>query len=245
MPAHQQHKGSAGRLPDSRIGPQPKRVSKEIITRFEKLKDMAGTVSDVLDQMGIVGCVGTSSLRPTIASARVVGTAITVRNVTQRNAPYANAERKEVRMAEVEGINQAEPGDVLVIQGLRNISNMGGIMATIAERQGLAGAVVDGGIRDVGHSRSLNFPIWSKDISPVTGKWRAVTEEVNGPVVIDGISIQAGDLVIADETGVCFVPQHLVEEVIKRCEAAASKEDSWSDALDKGMSIPDIVKRIY
>ena len=148
-------------------------------------------------------------------------------------------------MAEIEGVNQAEPGDVLVIQGLRDISNMGGIIATISKRQGLAGAVVDGGIRDIGHSRSLNFPIWSKDVSPITGKWRVVTEEINGKVTIHGISVQPGDLVIADETGVCFVPQNLIEDVLKKCEAIHDKEGEWVENLDKGLSIPAIVKKIY
>ena len=59
--------------------------------------------------------------------------------------------------------------------------------------------MVDGGVRDVGQSRSIGFPIWSRDISPITGKWRCVTVEVNGPVSIAGLAVRPGDLVIADE----------------------------------------------
>ena len=245
MPERKQHKGSAGRVPDERIGPQPKRPKKAVIERYQKLKDATGTISDVLDQMGIVGCIGASELRPTISNASIVGIAITVRNVPQRRNTHVNSTEKQVLMAEVEGIHQADPGDVLVIQGLRDISNMGGIMATTAKRQGIAGAVVDGGVRDVGHSRSIDFPIWSRDVSPVTGKWRIVTEEINGKVTIAGITVQPGDLVIADETGVCFVPQNLIEDVLERCEAADKKEEKWVQGLDKGMSIPDLVKQIF
>jgi len=239
------HKGSAGRLPDDKIGPQPTRVSKKVIDRFLKLNDLSGTVSDVLDDMGIIGSIGSSEFRPTIASTRIVGQAITIRNVPRRKDMYINATEKTNTMSEIEGINQADPGDVLVIQGLRHMSNMGGVMATVAKRQKLAGAVVDGGVRDVGHSRSLDFPIWSRDISPVTGKWRVVTEEVNGKVAIAGITVEPGDLVVADETGVCFVPQKLIGEVLDRCEATHSKEEKWIDGLDKGMSIPDLVKKIF
>jgi len=245
MQVKQLHKTSVGRLSDERIGPQPNRIGKDVVARYLKLTDMAGTVSDVLDDLGIIGTIPASRLRPTIAAARICGTAITVRNVPRRMDAFAAAGEKKVTMAEIEGINQAEAGDVLVIEGLRDISNMGGVMATIASKQGLAGAVVDGGVRDVGHSRSLNFPIWSKDISPITGKWRAVTEEVNGTASVHGITIQAGDLVVADETGICFVPQHLVLEVIDRCEAADNKEDDWITNLDKGMSLPEVVKKIY
>ena len=245
MAKSRRHKGSAGRVPDERIGSTPPRPAKGIIERYQKLNDATGTISDVLDQMGIVGCIGASELRPTIPTARIVGIAITVRNVPQRRNTHVNSTEKQVLMAEVEGIHQADPGDILVIEGLPHISNMGGIMATTAKRQGLAGAVVDGGVRDVGHSRSIDFPIWSKDISPVTGKWRLVTEEINGKVTIMGISVQPGDLVVADETGVCFVPQHLIDDVLERCEAADQKENKWVQGLDKGMSIPDLVKQIF
>jgi regulator of RNase E activity RraA len=245
MQEHKRHRGAAGRIADEKIGPEPKRATQEVIERFKSLADLAGTVSDALDELGIVGCVGASELRPTIPDRRIVGCAITVRNAPQRRDPHINVTENHNLMTEVEGINQADPGDVLVIEGLRHISNMGGIMATTAKRQGLAGAVVDGGVRDVGHSRSLGFPIWSRDISPVTGKWRIVTEEINVPVTIAGIKVHPGDLVVADETGVCFVPQDLIAEVLKRCEAADKKEEAWVSGLDKGMSIPELVKKIY
>jgi 4-hydroxy-4-methyl-2-oxoglutarate aldolase len=245
MTERKRQREAAGVLPNDKIGASPKRIKKSVIERFLKLNDLSSTVSDILDNMGIVGSVGSSTLRPTIPAARIVGTAITVRNVPQRKDPHVVATDKRNFMAEIEGINQSDPGDVLVIQGLRYISNMGGIMATCSKRQGLAGAVVDGGVRDVGHSRSLDFPIWSKDVSPVTGKWRVVTEEINGKVTIHGITVEPGDLVIADETGVCFVPQNLVEDVLKKCEAIHSQEGGWVENLDKGLSIPDIVKKIY
>jgi regulator of RNase E activity RraA len=239
------NKGSAGKLPEDRIGPSPKRVSKAIVDRFLALNDLSSTISDVLDDRGIIGAFGSSHLPPTIPGSRIVGTAITVRNVPQRLDMNVAAKTKSNLMTEIEGIYQCDPGDVLVIQGLRHVSNMGGVMATTAHRQKLAGAIVDGGIRDVGQSRSLNFPIWSRDISPVTGKWRVVTEEVNGRVTINGIMVDAGDLVVADETGICFVPGDIVEDVLAECEAIHNTEGGWISGLDKGMSIPDLVKKIY
>lgn len=239
------HKGSAGFLPNSRIGPQPERLAPEILERFRRLNDLTGTLSDILDSKGIRATIGSSRLKPTLPAARIVGQAITVRNTSHQNDPYVAVSQNDNRMSEVEGIHQCETGDVLVIQGLPDVSNMGGIMATIAKRQGLSGAVVDGGVRDVGHSRSLDFPIWSKDISPVTGKWRCVTQEINGTVNVMGVSVNPGDLVVADETGVCFLPLDLVEEALVHCEAAHNKEEDWVQRLDAGMSIPDLVQRIY
>lgn len=245
MAVQKRHKGNAGFISDDRIGPTPKTVDAKIIARYKKLNDATGTISDILDSKGIRGTIGASLLKPSIGTATIVGRAITVRNTPQPIDPYAAVSADDNLMCEVEGIHQCDPGDVLVIQGLEDISNMGGIMATVAKRQGLSGAVVDGGVRDIGHSRKLGFPVWSKNVSPITGKWRCVTQEINGTVEIFGLSVTPGDLVVADETGVCFVPQALIVEVLEQCEAADAKEIEWVEKLDKGLSIPDLVQRIY
>jgi regulator of RNase E activity RraA len=240
-----QHRGSAGRLPVERIRATPKPIAADILDRYRKLVDLSSTISDILDRRGIVGAFGASNLPPTIGSARAIGRAITVRNARQPLDVRAVQEQGANMMTEIEGMHQADPGDVLVIEGLRDISNMGGVMATVAHATGLAGAIVDGGIRDVGHSRSLGFPIWARDVSPVTGKWRAVTQEINGPVTINDITVHAGDLVVADETGIVFVPAAIVEDVLVECEAIQAKENDWMKQIQNGLSIPDLVKKIF
>ncbi len=84
----------------------------------------------------------------------------------------------------------------------------------------------------------MGFPIWSRDISPITGKWRCVTVEVNGTVAIAGIPVRPGDLVIADETGTCFVPQRLIETVLPLAEAITMKEREVMREIDGGIPIP-------
>ena len=238
-------KGSAGLMADEQIRAQPRRVSKAIIDRFLALEDLAGTVSDALDQLGITGVIGASTLIPTIAGRRAVGTAITLRNVPQKTDPHLALTTELNLMSEIEAIHQAEPGDVLVIQGVPDVSNMGGIIATICTRQKLAAAVVDGGIRDVNKSRSLGFPIWSRQITPLTGKWRVISAEVNGTITVAGMTVRAGDLVVADETGTCFIPQDHVEEVLAICEVTDKKEAGWVEDLGRGMTIPDVMKHLY
>lgn len=235
----------SGALAPELIRPTGPRVPRETIERFLALEDLSGTISDVLDKLGVRGAVGASILPPTIGTARIVGPAVTVRNVPQELDPWKKASANDNRMTEIEGINQGDPGDVLVIQGLRDVSNMGGIMASLAKRQGLAGAVVDGGVRDVGQSRRIGFPVWSRDISPITGKWRCVTVEVNGPVNIAGIAVRPGDLVIADETGTCFVPHALIEQVLPLAEAVTYSEREWMQQIDGGISVPAFAKALY
>lgn len=225
--------------------PAPVRISADVINRFALLEDLSSTVSDVLDELGLVGAVGTSILKPTLPQHRVIGTAITVRNIEQRRDAYANVSERSWQMAEILALEDAKPGDVLLIEGVADVSNMGGLIATIAKRQGVVGAVVDGGVRDVGHSRGMDFPVWSRDISPVTGKWRCTTQEINGMATVAGISAVAGDLVIADETGFCVIPREHVEGVLVRCEEISRWEKAIDANIADGMPIHAIVDSLY
>jgi regulator of RNase E activity RraA len=148
-------------------------------------------------------------------------------------------------MAEFEAHNLAQPGDVLVIQGVPNMSNMGGISALTGKRQGEVGAIVQGGVRDIAHSRALDYPVWSSDITPVTGKWRLETVEINGPIQIGEVRVAPGDLVVADDTGVCFIPRDVVLEVLEGAEKKAKAEDVRCKAIDDGIPVPDISRATY
>ncbi len=236
---------TAGLLETGMVRPKGAATPKEIIDRFLALEDLSGTISDVLDKLGIRGVIGASILLPTITTARIVGSAVTVRNVPQELDPLQSVTSNENRMTEIEGIQSGDPGDVLVIQGLRDTSNMGGIMASLAQRQQFAGAVVDGGVRDVGQSRRIGFPVWLRDISPITGKWRCVTVEVNGTVNIAGIAVRPVDLVIADDTGTCFVPQHLIAKVLPMAEDITMKERQVMREIDAGIKIPALARALF
>jgi len=119
MPIGSARAPSGALSPDLIRSPGP-RVSRETIDRFLALEDLSGTVSDVLDKLGVRGAVGASILRPSITSARIVGAAVTVRNVPQELQALKKSDAADNRMTEIEGINQGEAGDVLVIQGLRD-----------------------------------------------------------------------------------------------------------------------------
>lgn len=227
------------------VKPLENRIPPQTIQRFLAIEDLTGTVSDALDGFGIVGAIPSSRLRPTIPDARVAGTALTVRNVPAERDPFHNVGKHNSGLGEMEGHNQAQPGDVLVVEGAPGISGLGGISATTGKRQGEVGAVVDGGVRDVKSSRAVDYPIWSLDITPVTGKWRIKTVEINGVVKIQGITVRAGDLVVADETGVCFVPHDLVERVLARCEEIVKGETEKYNLVTSGLPVVDLVNRPY
>ena len=213
------------------------RLDKAVLDGFRALGDLTGTTSDAMDECRINGVVPGSTLRPTDAKARVVGRAITVLN-QRREA----GEMKKSGLGEIEAHNLAEPGDVLVIQGIGGVSSMGGVSASVGKRQGEAGAIVDGAVRDIDHSRNIGYPIWCSSVSPITGKWRIQTVAINRPVSICGISVSPGDLVIADEVGVCFVPLERAAEVLAVAQRLTKREDDRLAKLESGMPLKEWIK---
>ena len=215
-----------------------------IVDGFRALPDLTGTTSDVLDELGIVGTVPAALLRPNDPTARIAGRALTVHNIPAA-APVAEKVKAGVSgLGEIEAHNLAEPGDVLVVQGIDQVSNLGGMSATIGHRQGEIGAVVDGGARDVDHSRAIGLPVWSKSVSPITGKWRVETIAVNKQVTICGVTVNPGDLVLADETGVCFVPRARAAEVLQRAQRSAAAEKLRDQKIASGVSIAELIGKV-
>ncbi|MBX7059919.1 MAG: hypothetical protein K1X75_17795 [Leptospirales bacterium] len=237
---------ATGLVDPSKIRPRPPQIDANLIGRLKKLQDLSASIADVLDNFGVDGAVGASILRPTMAGKTIIGTAITVRKTPAREAPATLLKEGRSDLGEIEGANQLRAGDILVIEGQANVSAMGGIMSTICKRQGGIGAVVDGGVRDIEHSIHIDFPIWSSHVTPITGKWRSVVEEINGPVSIAGCKVFAGDLVVADGTGVVFIPQQLAEKVIEQIEAISQKEDAFRDALmsSSTASLTDLLRAV-
>ena len=220
---------------------QVPRPPQGVIEGFLALGDATGIVSDVMDELGIPsGVVGASVMKPTLTGSCIVGPALTVRNILQREHVYEAARRHVNKMAEFEAHNLALPGDVIVIDGVAGISNMGGISAQTGKRQGESGAVVFGGVRDIGHSRRIGYPIWASEFTPVTGKWRIETVEINGEVVVAGVRVAPGDIVLADDAGVCFIPRVRAAEVLALAQQKSAAEAAKCQAIDDGTAVADL-----
>src|SRR4029077_13902321 len=132
-----------GRIADEHIRmmsvPRP---PQGVVERFKSLGDCTGVISDTMDELGIpLGVVGASVLKPTMPGTVMVGPALTLRNILQRIDPLQGASDHVNKMAEFECHNLATPGDVLVIDGVPHVSNMGGNSAQRGKRQGGGGAI--------------------------------------------------------------------------------------------------------
>ena len=216
-----------------------------VLERFRNLADLAGTVSDAMDDLGLSGAIPASSLAPSLAGQRVVGQAVTVRNVERAESATVAAASRVGLMGEHEAYNLSKPGNVVVIEGLPGVSNMGGQSATLASLAGCAGAVIDGSYRDPGVSRGRGFPIWARGVTPITGKWRLRTVAINGPVRIAGVSVEAGDLVVADDAGVVFIPFARIADVLREAERIHAGDSRQKQDIDAGIDLATLAATRY
>ncbi len=221
------------------------RPGKDVIDGFLALTDLAGTVSDAMDELGIHGAIPAATLQPMLPGARMVGPALTVRNIMQPVPPTLGAMARKSGQADIEAHNLAQPGDVLVIEGVAGISSLGGNSANVGKRQGEAGAIVDGATRDVATARAIGYPIWARGVSLITGKWRVETVAINGPVQVGGVPVNAGDLMVADDNGVCIVPRARIAEVLARAQALSAGEEERNRDVAAGLSVVELANKAY
>jgi len=235
-----------GLIPVERIRTwQVPRPRKSLLRELLQYDGLTPTLSDILDSMGLTGAIPGSVLKPVLAGKKIAGPVITLKYIPERSVPAQSFhDRARAKLADREAYALTEPGDVVVIDGagMAEVSAMGGLSTTVAKSYGLAGNIVDCGVRDVAEMRNLDYPVWSRGVTPITGKFRFEALEINGPVVCAGVQVSPGDLAVADDTGVAFIPQKHIGEVVRRAVEASQKEESLIEALGKGSSLGEIKK---
>src|SRR5216684_3111931 len=96
---------------------------------------------------------------------------------------------------------------VMVVEDGADIAGMGGLMGTTMSARGYTGAVIEGGVRDVGHLRKLGFPVYATGIVPSTSVRHYRFAGANIPVQCDGVEVKPMDILVADADGVVVVPR--------------------------------------
>jgi len=213
-----------------------------LVAAYQALTDLTGPIADAMDLLGLAAAtIAATELIPMVPGLRLVGPALTVRNLPARQGIAAAVAAGRSGLGEIEAHNICQCGDVLVIEGVAQCSSLGGMAAEIAQREGEAGAVVDGGVRDIAGARALGFPIFARSVSPLTGKWRVETVEINGPVRIAGVRVDPGDLVCGDENGLVIVPRAAVATVLDLIVTRiAPWEATRTAAIRRGASLAEL-----
>ena len=148
----------------------------------------------------------------------------------------------------LDALKVAEPGDVIVVDaaGETETSIWGGLMAGLCLQKGVAGAVVDGAVRDVDEVRDLGFPLIARAIvprsthSPYSKRLEPI--EINVPIVCGGALVDPGDIILADEIGAVAVPRDEAAAVLERALAQAELEEATRQRINAGKTVDELLE---
>ena len=197
------------------------------------------SVADAMEQLYGQKAYMYHDMRP-LAKTKFAGPAVTVM--------LKKEEHKEGSAASqgmLDAIDAAPAGSVyvMVLEDGLNYAGIGGLMATAMKYRGFAGAVVDGSVRDLPQIGKLQFPVYSRGVAPSTTINHFRVTGVNIPVSCAGVTVNAGDIIVADEDGVAAVPKAHAAEVLKKAQDLDNTEHTMIPFIEKYRSIKEAVAK--
>jgi regulator of RNase E activity RraA len=205
---------------------------RELRSRFSAL--YTGAIADVLDQLGLLHQTLPHELAPLRPGMRLAGPAYPVEGRPRPGMDYDVSVRKVLGM-----LGRVPPGHVAVYQTNDTESaHLGELSVTSLKSRGCAGAVIDGGCRDIDLILREDYPVFARFTTPqdCTHRWE-LTGDGDVTVAIGDVAVAPGDYVVADADGIVVVPQDVQQEVLERAEAKAATESEIREAV-RGGTLP-------
>lgn len=147
----------------------------------------------------------------------------------------------------LKALEMGQPGDIIVVDagGDPNTSVCGGLMGALAQNRGIRGMVVDGAGRDTDELEDIQWPIWTRAITPrgthTMFSQRKDELSINVPIACGGVPVNPGDFIIADVMGVTVVPLAKAEEIVELALEQAQREETTREWVQKGKTIEDLL----
>jgi len=198
----------------------------------------AASVSDAIEQL-LHEKRYMSHRMQAIFPAKFAGPALTVKLAREENHD------PDALNGMLQAIDSGGAGAVYVMQveDGADIAGMGGLMGTAMAARNFAGAVIDGGVRDLPQLKRIGFPVFSLGPVPSTSVSHYRFAGANIPVNCDGVRVNANDIVVADQDGVVVVPRQQAPEILVRAEQLDNSEHSMYPFIERYRSILEAVKR--
>ena len=205
---------------------------------LQRLRNIATpTLANALDDIGFNGVM--NNLNPAGLGMKIVGRAVTVQEVT---GPYGSFSTEEFKVGHM--IDAASPGDVIVVANNGSqVSTWGGMASYSAKLKGIAGLVVDGGVRDREEIVEFSFPTFSKHMVPTPGKTRIKVLSINEPIICAGVRVRHGDIIVGDGTGVLCLPIEHVEKITEEAEKFTADDKKAMQEMKNGLTFREALKK--
>jgi 4-hydroxy-4-methyl-2-oxoglutarate aldolase len=197
------------------------------------------SVADAMEQLYGQRAYMSHEMRPQ-APTRFAGPAVTVLMKKEEHKEGAAASQ-----GMLDAIDAAPFGSVyvMVLEDGADYGGIGALMATGMKARGLAGAVIDGGVRDTPQIRRLQFPVFSRGVAPSTTVNHYRFAGANIPVTCAGVRVNAGDIIVADEDGVTVVPRARAADVLKKAQDLDNTEHTMLPFIERFKSIKEAVAK--
>ena len=203
-------------------------ISDDILRAFAAVN--TPTIANALDDVGFEGVM--TGVAQMVPGTRCVGRAVTVREITGRRGDFTSDDFKVGDIIDAAGL-----GDVLVIDNSGHcVSTFGGLATLAAKVKGTGGLIVDGGVRDREEMIDLEFPVFARHMTPLTGRTRLAITGINEPVSCGGVRVRPGDLIVADGSGAVCIPAEHAVQVAELAGRYAKDDEQAAAELRNGLS---------